>query len=69
MTSSLSPKLTCQIPFVQVGDSHVTFSILSTKGEATWQVKRRFNDLAIKLQTAVKKQVGKDVDLSKYFKR
>jgi hypothetical protein len=68
MTSSLSPKLTCQIPFVQVGDSHVTFSILSTKGEATWQVKRRFNDF-IKLQTAVKKQVGKDVDLSKYFKR
>jgi hypothetical protein len=62
MTSSLSPKLTCQIPFVQVGDSHVTFSILSTKGEATWQVKRRFNDF-IKLQTAVKKQVGKDVDL------
>jgi hypothetical protein len=62
MTSSVSPKLTCQIPFVQVGDSHVTFSILSTKGEATWQVKRRFNDF-IKLQTAVKKQVGKDVDL------
>ena len=68
MTSSVSPKLTCQIPFVQVGDSHVTFSILSTKGEATWQVKRRFNDF-LKLQTAVKKQVGKDVDLSRVFKR
>ena len=68
MTSAVSPKLTCQIPFVQVGDSHVTFSILSTKGEATWQVKRRFNDF-IKLQTAVKKQVGKDVDLSRVFKR
>jgi hypothetical protein len=67
MTSSVSPKLTCQIPFVQVGDSHVTFSILSTKGEATWQVKRR-NDF-IKLQTAVKKQVAKDVDLSRVFKR
>ena len=68
MTSSVSPKLTCQIPFVQVGDSHVTFSILSTKGESTWQVKRRFNDF-LKLQTAVKKQVGKDVDLSRVFKR
>jgi len=59
---SLPSTLSVQIPFVQVGESHVTFSILSSKGEATWQVKRRFNDF-IKLHTAVRKQVGKDVDL------
>jgi hypothetical protein len=60
--SSSSSSLSVQIPFVQVGESHVTFSILSSKGDATWQVKRRYNDF-IKLQTAVRKQVGKDVEL------
>lgn len=49
--------LSVSIPGCQVGDSFVTFTVVVSKNDASWTVRRRYQDF-VKLHTAVRKSIG-----------
>ena len=61
--TTISPPLTVTIPGCQVGEQFVTYTIMVSKGESTWTVRRRYQDF-VKLHTAIKKSINTIVSSS-----